>query len=235
MTSLQPNEHDYLFKILLIGDSGVGKTCLLLKFTDDVFQTSYISTIGVDFRIKTINLEDGKVAKLQMWDTAGQERFRTITSSYYRGAHGVIIVYDVGDRRSFEHVPMWVGEVERYAKPGVPVILVGNKTDLVFEGNPLTHGVNRVAKREVSKPEAQAFAEDHKMAYTEVSAKSDSSIVLMQEVFRLMVQKIRGETILGDGWLGDMARVEQKDDTVLRADQLGLTPGRPRRFDCCSS
>merc|ERR1711967_229834 len=89
-------EYDYLFKLLLIGDSGVGKSCLLLRFTDDTYAESYISTIGVDFKIRTIQLES-KTIKLQIWDTAGQERFRTITSSYYRGAHGIIVVYDITD------------------------------------------------------------------------------------------------------------------------------------------
>ena len=87
-------DYDYLFKVLLIGDSGVGKSCILLRFADETYTESHISTIGVDFKIKTIELE-GKVVKLQIWDTAGQERFRTITSSYYRGAHGIIIVYDI--------------------------------------------------------------------------------------------------------------------------------------------
>ena len=95
--------YDYLFKLLLIGDSGVGKSSLLLRFSDDTYETNFNSTIGVDFKIKTVDLDD-KVIKLQIWDTAGQERFRTITSSYYRGAHGIIVVYDTTDNETFEHV-----------------------------------------------------------------------------------------------------------------------------------
>merc|ERR1711965_386176 len=111
-------EYDYLFKLLLIGDSGVGKSCLLLRFADDTYTETYISTIGVDFKIRTVEI-DQKVIKLQIWDTAGQERFRTITSSYYRGAHGIIVVYDVTDEESFTAVERWMTEIERFAGPDV--------------------------------------------------------------------------------------------------------------------
>merc|ERR1712083_1266763 len=122
-------EYDYLFKLLLIGDSGVGKSCLLLRFADDIYTESYISTIGVDFKIRTVEL-DGKTIKLQIWDTAGQERFRTITSSYYRGAHGIIIVYDITDVESFNNVRQWLFEIDRFASEHVNKLLVGNKSDL---------------------------------------------------------------------------------------------------------
>ncbi|CAN1345491.1 GTP-binding protein YPTM1 [Linum perenne] len=122
-------EYDYLFKLLLIGDSSVGKSCLLLRFADDSYVDSYISTIGVDFKLMLITDLCGSFSF--QWDTAGQERFRTITSSYYRGAHGIIIVYDVTDMDSFNNVKQWLNEIDRYANDTVCKLLVGNKCDLV--------------------------------------------------------------------------------------------------------
>eukprot|EP01083_Nonionella_stella_P004577 13276_1 len=167
-------EYDYLFKLLLIGDSGVGKSCLLLRFADDTYTESYISTIGVDFKIRTIEI-DGKTIKLQIWDTAGQERFRTITSSYYRGAHGIIVVYDMTETDSFTAVQNWLGEIERYASENVQKLLVGNKCDLVD-------------KRQVDEATAQEFADQHAMPFLETSAKS---AVCVEKAFITMAQKIK--------------------------------------------
>jgi Ras-related protein Rab-1A len=122
-------EYDYLFKLLLIGDSGVGKSSLLLRFADNVFTESHISTIGVDFKIRTIDL-NGKTTKLQIWDTAGQERFRTITSSYYRGAHGICLVFDLTNIESFNNIHNWIQEIDKYSNKTVHKLLVGNKCDL---------------------------------------------------------------------------------------------------------
>merc|ERR1712216_960293 len=138
-------EYDYLFKLLLIGDSGVGKSCLLLRFADDTYTESYISTIGVDFKIRTVDL-DGKTIKLQIWDTAGQERFRTITSSYYRGAHGIIVVYDVTDMDSFNNVKQWL-----------------DKIDLT-------------AKKQVDTQTAKAFADEIGIPFLETSAKNSTNV-----------------------------------------------------------
>ena len=121
-------EYDHLLKLVLIGDSGAGKSCLLTRFADDEFTDSYVTTIGVDFRFKTISV-DNAVVKLQIWDTAGQERFRTITSAYYRGADGIVLVYDICDRESLDHVSDWLREVNMYVNESTCKILVGNKCD----------------------------------------------------------------------------------------------------------
>jgi len=121
--------YDYLIKLLLIGDSGVGKSCLLLRFSDESFTPSFITTIGIDFKIRSIEM-DGKKIKLQIWDTAGQERFRTITTAYYRGAMGIIMVYDVTDEKSFINIRNWMRNIEQHASEDVNKILVGNKCDL---------------------------------------------------------------------------------------------------------
>jgi len=124
--------YDFLIKLLLIGDSGVGKSCLLLRFSDDSFTPSFITTIGIDFKIKTIDL-DGKRIKLQIWDTAGQERFRTITTAYYRGAMGILLVYDTTDEQSFQNIRNWIRNIEQHAADNVDKILVGNKCDMISE------------------------------------------------------------------------------------------------------
>ncbi|AAZ12860.1 Ras-related protein Rab1A [Trypanosoma equiperdum] len=155
-------EYDHLFKLLLIGDSGVGKSCLLLRFADDSYTESYISTIGVDFKIRTLDI-DGKVIKLQIWDTAGQERFRTITSSYYRGAHGIIIVYDTTDMESFNNVKTWLSEIDKFASENVNKLLVGNKCDLV-------------TKKAVDTQMAQEFADSLGIPFLETSAKESSNV-----------------------------------------------------------
>ncbi|XP_044538578.1 ras-related protein Rab-1B-like [Gracilinanus agilis] len=167
-------DYDYLFKVLLVGDSGVGKSCLLLRFADDSYTDSYVSTIGVDFKIRTIQLE-GKNVKLQIWDTAGQERFRTITSSYYRGAHGVILVYDVSDPKSYANVKQWLIEVERHASRNANKLLVGNKSDLV-------------TKNMVDRTMAKEFADSMGIPFLETSAKNSINV---EKVFFTMASVIK--------------------------------------------
>jgi len=167
-------EYDYLFKLLLIGDSGVGKSCLLLRFADDTYTESYISTIGVDFKIRTLDL-GGKTCKLQIWDTAGQERFRTITSSYYRGAHGIIVVYDVTDKESFNNVKHWMQEIDKYGAEGVNKLLIGNKCDLS-------------SKKCVSYDEAKELADSMTVQFMETSAKNAHNV---ESAFQTMANEIK--------------------------------------------
>lgn len=155
-------EYDFLFKLVLIGDSGVGKSCLLLRFADDNFTSSYISTIGVDFRFRTVYV-DGKTVKLQIWDTAGQERFRTITSAYYRGADGIILVYDVTNKESFDHVEEWLSEVDRHASENTLKLLVGNKADLTEQ-------------KEVPEDTARQFADTLGIPFIETSSKTATNV-----------------------------------------------------------
>ena len=126
------NEYDYLLKYLIIGNSGVGKSCLLLRYADDVYTDKHIITIGVDFKIKSLSVNNKKV-KTSIWDTAGQERFKNITVSYYKGAAGVMLVYDITDLESFNKINDWMIEVEKNAPNNVYKILVGNKCDLEQE------------------------------------------------------------------------------------------------------
>mmetsp|Transcript_21727 Transcript_21727/g.40537 ORF Transcript_21727/g.40537 Transcript_21727/m.40537 type:complete len:208 (-) Transcript_21727:252-875(-) len=169
---MSKRDYDHLFKLVLIGDSGVGKSCLLLRFADDAFTESYISTIGVDFRFRTVKVEK-KTVKLQIWDTAGQERFRTITSAYYRGADGIIMVYDVTNQESFDHVNDWLSEVNRYASEGTCKLLVGNKSDK--------------AEKVVSSDKARAFAESLQIPFLETSAKNASNV---EEAFLTMTAEL---------------------------------------------
>ncbi|KAM0672529.1 Rab GTPase [Ordospora colligata] len=121
-------ECKYLFKIILIGNSGVGKTCLMKRYADETYSFTQSSTIGVDFKVKTVVVDDEKV-KLQIWDTAGQERFRAIISNYYRGANGIIIVFDMGSKESFENLGDWIREVKKNTTGNVEIIVLGNKVD----------------------------------------------------------------------------------------------------------
>ncbi|KAI6043076.1 P-loop containing nucleoside triphosphate hydrolase protein [Pisolithus marmoratus] len=169
---MHTSEYDYLFKLLLIGDSGVGKSCLLLRFADDTYTESYISTIGVDFKIRTIELE-GKTVKLQILtlSNVGQERFRTITSSYYRGAHGIIVVYDY----TFTNVKQWLQEIDRYASEGVNKLLVGNKSDLTN-------------KKVVEYSGAKEFSDQLGIPFLETSAKNATNV---EQAFLTMAKQIK--------------------------------------------
>ena len=145
-----------------MGDAGVGKSSIILRYTKNEFNSQMVSSIGVDFKAKDIIVNNKKV-KLQLWDTAGHERFRTITTSYYRGAHGIATVFDLTNRESFEHVEKWLEEINKYAKENVMRFLIGNKSDLVNE-------------RQVSYEEVRALANKLNIYYVETSAKNNINV-----------------------------------------------------------
>jgi len=166
-------EYDYLYKLLLIGPAGCGKSCLLLKYTDNSFSTAYISTIGVDFKIKTENL-GGKNVKMQIWDTAGQERFRTITSSYYRGANGMLVVFDITNAESFKEIDSFIDEGKKSGNDGVKMMLVGNCCD-------------KESQRQVTYQEAMDKANKYGISYMEASAANGNNV---NQIFTTLAEMI---------------------------------------------
>merc|ERR1712166_432399 len=161
-------QYDYLIKLLLIGDSGVGKSCLLCRYSEDIFHNKFITTIGIDFKIRATEL-DGKKIKLQIWDTAGQERFRTITQAYYRGAMGILLVYDVTDEKSFQNIRSWMRNIEQHANTEVVKVLLGNKCDMK-------------QKRAVKHEEGENLAKEYGIDFFETSAKDKINIDLNNNV-----------------------------------------------------
>ncbi|XP_053324596.1 ras-related protein Rab-43 [Spea bombifrons] len=175
MSSADSDEaYDFLFKLVLIGDAGVGKTCLVQRFKTGVFAERQGSTIGVDFTMKTVEIQ-GKRVKLQIWDTAGQERFRTITQSYYRSANGAIIAYDITKKKTFASIPRWIEDVKKYAGSNIVQLLIGNKSDM--------HG-----QREVRLEEAETLAHHYDIiSAIETSAKDSSNV---EEAFTKMATEL---------------------------------------------
>lgn len=152
----------FLFKYIIIGDTGVGKSCLLLQFTDKRFQPVHDLTIGVEFGARMINI-DSKPIKLQIWDTAGQESFRSITRSYYRGAAGALLVYDITRRDTYNHLTRWLEEARQNAHQDMVIMLIGNKSDLDH-------------RRQVSYEEGSKFAQEHGLIFLETSAKTAANV-----------------------------------------------------------
>jgi Ras-related protein Rab-1A len=171
---LPPAEYDYLVKVLVIGNSGVGKSSLLLRYVDDDFIDRFNSTIGVDFKIKTFGTVDGKLAKVQIWDTAGQDRFKAIVASYYRGCHCVLLVFDLTNRETFDNIDNWVDEVQKHSPNNAPqYILIGTKSDLT-------------ALRQIPYDECVEKAKKLGTEYVETSARDNDNVT---EAFTKVVEK----------------------------------------------
>lgn len=149
-------------RYIIIGDTGVGKSCLLLQFTDKRFQQVHDLTIGVEFGARMITI-DNKQIKLQIWDTAGQESFRSITRSYYRGAAGALLVYDITRRETFNHLTSWLDDARQHSNSNMTIMLIGNKSDLEH-------------RRAVSVEEGEAFANEHGLVFLETSAKTAANV-----------------------------------------------------------
>jgi len=192
--------YDYLIKLLLIGDSGVGKSCLLLRFSDDSFTPSFITTIGIDFKIRTIEL-DGRRIKLQIWDTAGQERFRTITTAYYRGAMGILLVYDVTDEKSFGNIRNWIRNIEQHATESVNKMLIGNKCDMVDKKVLLSSAQQFFGLSYsfvvcfIETERGQALADEYSIKFMETSAKNSINV---DQAFINLAQDIKKRLIDSD-------------------------------------
>uniref|UniRef100_A0A7S2FRP2 Uncharacterized protein n=1 Tax=Florenciella parvula TaxID=236787 RepID=A0A7S2FRP2_9STRA len=170
----------YLFKYIIIGDTGVGKSCLLLQFTDKRFQPVHDLTIGVEFGARMVNIDNRQI-KLQIWDTAGQESFRSITRSYYRGAAGALLVYDITRRDTFNHLTRWLEEAKQNSNPNMVIMLIGNKSDLHM-------------RRAVSFKEGEQFAEEHGLIFLETSAKTAANV---EQAFIKTAEKIYEKILSG--------------------------------------
>jgi len=175
-------EYDYLYKTVLIGDSGVGKSNLLSRFTRNEFNIETKSTIGVEFATRSIQT-DGKIIKAQIWDTAGQERYRAITSAYYRGAVGALLVYDISKMATFKNVERWLSELRENASGNIVVMLVGNKCDLKY-------------LREVQTDAAKEFAEKNNLSFIETSALDSTNV---ESAFHTILTEIYHRTVRPSG------------------------------------
>lgn len=191
MNNTTDQHFDYMFKILIIGNSSVGKTSFLFRYADDSFTSAFVSTVGIDFKVKTV-IRREKRMKLQIWDTAGQERYRTITTAYYRGAMGFILMYDVTNEESFNSVQDWVTQIKTYSWDNAQVILVGNKSDMDSE-------------RVVTYDRGKQLADQLGLEFFETSAKENINV---KDVFERLVDIICDK--MSDGLDSDPSRPIEK-------------------------
>lgn len=184
-------DYDILIKVIIVGDSGVGKSNMVTRFLKNQFTLNTKSTIGVDFGVKKIELDEEVIAKVQLWDTAGQERYRAVVGSYYKNAHGAVIVYDISNRASFHDLEKWLQELKEHTSPDCKVMVVGNKKDLV-------------SKREVPQEHGEEFAKKNGLFFMETSAKEEAGNV--KEAFMFLMNTISKELIEKDPEGNNQAR-----------------------------
>ena len=222
--SVVPDSDQYLyqFRLILVGDSHVGKSCLLRRFKEGRFIEFNDPTVGVDFHTNMIQVENCML-KLQLWDTAGHERFRAITRSYYRNAVGVLLVFDVTDHDSFTKLPEWIDDILQSSKPNTPIfVLVGNKSDLDN-------------KREVLSRDAHQYAQDHGMEYIETSARTGNNT---DKVFNLLAKRIyeainSGQIQVGGGWDGvKEGTLPSSSHHSSRVDLSNASSDKPTKTGC---
>jgi len=212
------DEYDYLFKVVLIGDSGVGKSNLLSRFTRNEFNLESKSTIGVEFATRSIPV-DGKTIKAQIWDTAGQERYRAITSAYYRGAVGALLVYDISKQATFENVERWLNELRDHADSNIVIMLVGNKSDLRH-------------LRAVATEDAQSFAEKHGLSFIETSALESTNVEEAFQQILTQIYQIVSRKVIGGGGAGDKPTPTGGSE-VIDVFQASQPPPAKKEGGCC--
>ena len=184
------SKKEFLYKILLLGDTQVGKSSFLMRYIDNTFQESYLSTVGLDFKVKNVQLDDGKTYRVQIWDTAGQDRFHAITRNYFKNAHGIILIYDVTLIESFQNVKNWIKQIKEEVTDKVSIILVGNKIDME-------------SQRVVSKEEGEKMAASYGLKFFECSAKTGENV---EEIFKDIVTKT----------VENFSKVDEKEATKLK-------------------
>ena len=196
-------DYEHLVKILMVGESGVGKTCLIKRFTKNEFSLTHLSTIAIDFKMKVLTINNTRL-KLQIWDTAGQERFNTLTAGFFKGSDGIIVTYSVTERKSYENVNKWMNQIQSLAPKEVSILLVGNKIDMEDE-------------REVSVDEGKAMAEKYNAVFFETSAKTGESV---EGVFECLAKDI-------------LVKIKENPEKVYNDSTMNITGRNKSGKKCC--